>query len=123
MNDATPILIGNSFPFSLIRREVVVKPRSLDDLREALSNRPWLSFWGHANTAAAASELLGHNIRPATERPALTLDETKLPNLDGTSCRECWILSPDYSPGYRPAPNQEVAADKILGWQVLEISW
>jgi hypothetical protein len=36
---------------------------------------------------------------------------------------ECWVLSPDYPPGFRPAIGEEVTDDKIIGWQVLKIKW
>jgi hypothetical protein len=118
-----PFLIGNSFPLSLVRRRAEIEPRPLDELRESLRTRPWHSFWGHSNTIQAANALLGVDVSPASERPAITLSEERLPSLEGTTVRECWILSPDYRPGFRPPPNIEVAPEKILGWQVVRITW
>lgn len=118
-----PVLLGNSFPLSLVRRRVVVEPRPLDELRAALAERGCASFWGHANTLAAAKEHLGLDVAPASTRPALTLSAEQLPCLDGLPHTEVWLLSPDYAPGFRPQIGQEVPADAIRGWQVLHISF
>ncbi len=119
-----PILISNSFPFSLIRRRVTVEPRTVGDLLTAMHERPWASAWGHANTAHLASTIACADLRPKTERPALTLDQNKLPQLDGQTFAECWLLSPDYvDPGFRPKVGEEVSADKIRDWQILRLSW
>lgn len=123
MPSIRPILISNSFPFSLVRRPVNVRPRQIDELADALRSRPFASAWGHANTVAVASEIAGVDLTPATERPALTLSDDLLPVLDGRSFDECWLLSPDYTPGFRPQPNQEVSPDHIHGWQVLHLHW
>jgi hypothetical protein len=119
-----PILISNSFPFSLVRRHLTVEPRSIGDLQTALLKHPWVSTWGHANTVLLASSLAGVNLRPKTERPALTLNESQFPQLDGQSFAECWLLTPDYvEPGFRPKIGEEVSADKIRDWQILRLSW
>ena len=123
MSAPRPILISNSFPFSLIRRPVNVRPRGLDELGAALRSRPFASAWGHANTVALAGELIGIDLTPASERPALTLSDDLLPVLDGRSFDECWLLSPDYTPGFRPQVNQELSPDHIRGWQVLRLHW
>ena len=119
----SPILISNSFPFSLIRRRVVVEPRTVAELLTAMHERPWVSAWGHANTAAVASTILCADIRPKVDRPVLALSEDKLPQLDGQIFTECWLLSPDYTPGFRPAIGEQVSADKIRDWQVLRLVW
>ena len=118
-----PVLIGNSFPLSLIRRSVHIEPVDKDTLLAAIKGRQIASFWGHANTLAAAHGWLGMDLTPKTERPALCLSENKLPLLDGVEYQECFILSPDYRSGYRPAIGSEVDAGDILGWQVLRIVW
>ena len=118
-----PILISNSFPFSLIRRRVVVEPRSVADLLTAIHERPWVSAWGHANTVNLASTIACADLRPSAERPALTLTPEQLPRLDGQTFSECWLLSPDYTPGFRPRVGEEVSTDKILDWQVLRLAW
>jgi len=117
------ILISNSFPFSLIRRRVSVEPRSVGDLLTAMHERPWVSAWGHANTVALASAIACADLRPKTERPALTLTPEMLPSLDGHTFTECWLLSPDYTPGFRPQVGEEVSPDKIRDWQVLRLVW
>lgn len=118
-----PVLLGNSFPLSLVRRRVVVEPVPLSDLQARVRADGLCSFWGHANTVAMASELLGANVAPAVARPALQLAPDGRPLLDGQVFDECWLLSPDYVPGFRPAVGEEVPADKIVGWQVLRIAW
>ena len=118
-----PLLISNSFPFSLVRRSVLVEPRGIEDLRAAMRERPWVSAWGHANTVGLASEIAGTDLRPGRERPALELATDGLPSLDGQSFAECWLLSPDYVPGFRPAIGEEVSPERILGWQVLRLTW
>lgn len=123
MTDSRPILIGNSFPLSLIRTKVVIEPCPVDDLRRELACRPIYSFWGHRNTLAAANQLTGADLMPATDRPALQLSAPLCPVLGGIEFDECWILSPDYVSGYRPAIGEEVEQDKIVGWQVLRLKW
>ncbi len=118
------LLIGNSFPLSLIRRRVVVEPCPLADLTARLADGEAIaSFWGHANTLAAAETLTGRSLKPATERPTLALSPDGLPTLQGHSFRECWILSPDYSENFRPKIGEEVPAEKIRSWQVLRMEW
>ena len=123
MNDKQPILVGSAFPLSLIRRRVVIQPCSLTEVREEIKSRPFASFWGHANTLAAANAMLGADVTPRTERPAVALDPDQFPALDGVSYRECFILSPDYAPGFRPKVGEELGPDKIAGWQALRMRW
>ncbi len=121
--EAAPVLIGSTFPLSLIRRRVLVEPASLGALRSKLVGRPVASFWGHANTTAAATALVGVDLTPREARPALGLSVEGLPMLGGVVFDECWVVSPDYVPGYRPAIGEEVPPGKITGWQVLRIRW
>jgi len=117
----TPILISNSFPFSLVRRAMRVTPRSVGDLLTAMHTRPWVSAWGHDNTVAAASTIACADLRPTTPRPALSLDAESLPSLNGQSFAKVWLLSPDYQPGFRPQIGKEVTLGRITGWQVLQL--
>ncbi len=119
----TPFLFGSTFPLSFVRRPVSITPRSLDDLKKQLKQRECHSFWGHANTIAAAKNLIGHDVAPAEDRPALSLSPEGLPVLNNNIFKECWILSPDYVAGFRPAVGKEVPVKKILGWQVLQLLW
>ncbi len=118
-----PILIGNSYPLSLVRCEVTIRPETRARLKETMGKRVIHSFWGHANTLAAATAFAGVDLTPATERPALALTPDGLPTLDGVVFRECWVLSPDYAPGFRPRVGEEVPEDVIEGWQVLRLNW
>lgn len=118
------ILIGNTFPFALLRRDANVRTLSLDVLRDKLAGAHIASFWGHENTRAAAEAVLGGvSLRPATERPALTLSPDGLPSLDGRAFRSCYVLAPDYRPGFRPAIGAEPGPSDILGWHALCIDW
>ncbi len=118
-----PLLVGNTFPLSLIRRPVRIEPRPVGELQSALASQPCASFWGHASTLPHASRLLGADLSPKTSRPAILLDQAGLPALEGISFAECWVLSPDYQAGFRPQIGQEIPPDKITGWQALKIQW
>ena len=118
------VLIGNSFPLVLIRRRVSIAPFSPEDLQRRLASAEKIfSFWGHRNTLPAAEAFLGIPLAPGRERPAIALDEEKFPVIDGKRFTECFVLSPDYRPGFRPAIGQEVEPDQISGWQCLKIQW
>lgn len=118
------VLVGNTFPFALLRRDANVRSLSLDALRAALAGAEIVSFWGHENTRAAAEAVLGGlSLRPAVERPALTLSPDGLPSLGGCVFRSCFVLAPDYRPGYRPAVGEEPGSSDILGWHALRIDW
>ena len=121
--DTSPILIGNSFPLSLIRRRVRIVPIGREELLAEIKVRQIASFWGHSNTLAAVNEWLNKDLTPKTERPVLCLSEHKLPQLDGMEYQTCFVLSPDYQTGFRPAIGSVVDAADILGWQVLKIIW
>lgn len=123
MEKGRGILIGSTFPLSLVRRSVTITPSCIDSLKNKIENSSVLSFWGHSNTLNIARQLLSVDLTPKSERPPLTLDDNNLPVLDGVSFKECWILSPDYIPGFRPEIGKEVPPDKIIGWQVLKITW
>ena len=118
-----PILISNSFPFALVRREMTAMPMPLSALQECLRTRPFVSAWGHANTLQAAHAIVGVDLTPQSERPALTLSAEQLPSLDGQAFTECWLLSPEYKAGFRPKINEEVPAEAITGWQALRLMW
>ena len=118
------VLIGNSFPLVLIRRRVSIAPVSPEDLRRCLASAEKIvSFWGHRNTLPAAEAFLGIPLTPERERPAISLDEEKFPVMDGKRFTECFVLSPDYRTGFRPAIGQEVTPDQISGWHCLKIQW
>jgi hypothetical protein len=123
MKPSSAMLIGSTFPLSLVRRAVRIVPAKVEELRVELRKRAVISFWGHKNTLSAAGEVLGVDLTPKFERPAIDLTEEKLPQLDGQAFTEAWIVSPDYMPGYRPAIGEEVQVDKIRGWQVLRVKW
>ncbi|MGI6355059.1 MAG: hypothetical protein GX937_01600 [Lentisphaerae bacterium] len=120
---ANVLLVGNSFPLSLVRRAVLIRPSNRKEFHVACVGREIASFWGHANTLAAASAFAGVDLTPRCERPALVLSAEGYPCFDGEEFQECWVLSPDYKVNFRPAVGVEVPADKICGWQILHLSW
>ncbi len=122
-NQQTKILVGNSFPFSLIRRHVTVEPVRVKQVRAAMAGAEIHSFWGHAATRTAAESVLGISLATAKERPELVLSEDNLPMLDGYTFDACYVCSPNYTPGFRPKIGEEVKPEEIVGWQTLLISW
>lgn len=122
-HESLGLLLGNSFPMSLIRRPVYIVPRERSALLSALQNRTLFSFWGHDNTLLAASRYLGCDLTPPQRRPVISLDASALPCFWGRSFHECWLLSPNYVANFRPAPGQEVPESAIASWQVLHLSW
>ena len=119
----TRFLTGNSFPMSLVRRRVMIEPHSLEEYKQQLATGDWKSYWGHENTLSAAQAVCGFDLRPQERRPAVTLDAEGYPSLYGESYKECWVLSPEYEAGFRPALGEEVSLERIVGWQVLRIVW
>jgi hypothetical protein len=118
------LLIGNAFSLTLIRREVHISPRPLEALKEAAAGAEVHSFWGHQETLAAASATAGFDLSCAHEdRPTIRLSPDLLPVLNGREFAECWVLSPNYKDGLRPAIGQAVPLDHILGWNVLQLKW
>ena len=118
------VLIGNAFPLSLVRgHRVTIEELSLDELRQMLNASEPDSFWGHENTRAIAEATLGVSLKPAVERPAMVLDSEGYPMLDGRSYKVCYVLSPDYTPGFRPQIGAEVAAADIHAWHALRLEW
>ena len=120
---SSSILVGNSFPLSLVRRAVLLRPVELSEFQRACVGRRVVSFWGHANTLSLASRFAGCDLSPLCARPVIRCSEAGYPCLDGEEFRECWVLSPDYIMDFRPAVGEELPADKIAGWQILHLTW
>ena len=122
-----PVLVGNAFSLTLVREgEVRIAPCPLEELTARLrAGAEVHSFWGHENTRAAAERLLGTGLAPRTPRPALvpSPEHGGRPMLDGVVFDECWVLSPNYAPGYRPAIGEEVDESRIGGWRLLRLTW
>jgi hypothetical protein len=117
------VLIGNSFPLSLIRREVKIEVKALEAFKEMCQRAEIHSFWGHENTRTVAERVLGVSVQPKVERPAIALTAEGLPTLNGETFPECYILSPNYKENVRPKIGEEVAAEQIASWHLLSISW
>ena len=107
------VLVGNSFPFPLLRRAVDIQPVPLEAFPRDVEI---CSFWGHSNTLALASEFLAIDLTPKTERPVLVLSENQLPTFNGEEFSECWILSPNYAEVFRSPIGTETPAEKIKDW-------
>jgi len=123
MKNAKSILIGNSFPLGLIRRSVRICTETPTSFRAATAHCTVVSFWGHENTRQCAQQFSGIDLTPKTERPVVKLNRDALPELNGKTFHECWILSPDYKDSFRPSIGEEVPAGQIEGWQILKITW
>lgn len=123
MQNQPSVLIGNTFPLSLIRRPVRMAPVDIPDLQQAAKGRTLVSFRGHANTVRLAEAVTGLSLKPDCERPVLCLDDAGCPVSAGISFRECWLVTPDSMTGFRPAVGVEVAAAQIAGWNILKLSW
>ena len=89
MIDEDEILVGNSFPFSLIRgHKVVCEEIPMSELREA-AKRGIVSFWGHENTIVDAENCIGAKLKPARSRPCIKLDEESF-------LQEVWMQLQEY---------------------------
>jgi hypothetical protein len=122
----TQLLIGNTFPLTLIRRPVQITPVALSSLLTASRNKELFSFWGHMETLAAANAITGLNLTPRGGedcRPAITLSDRLFPVLNEIEFSDCWVLSPDYTKNIRPAVGKAVAIENISGWNVLHLTW
>ena len=118
------VLIGNSFPLSLVRNHrVEIEEIGVEALRRVLTESDPVSFWGHENSRSLAESVLSVSLKTATARPAMTLDGEGFPTLDGQRFTECHVLSPDYAPGFRPSIGSEVPSDAIHAWHALRLSW
>lgn len=117
------LLVGNTFPLTLMRRQLMVEPVPLVVFREEAEEKRIVSFWGHANTLHAASEAVGFDLSPAEERPVLELSPEGFPMLGGKAFRECWVISPDCRQNFRLFVNRALEPEDISGWQCLRISW
>lgn len=116
--------IGNTFPTSLIRRTVTIRPIDKDFFDKCIKSYALLhSYWGHANTIAAANQFLGVDVTPPSERRAIVLDAVNLPTLDGVLLDCIVVVSPTYVKGYRPAEGEVSSPDKILDWQLLLVEF
>ena len=118
----TKVLLGNTFPLTLVRRPVQIEPVSIETAK-AMLTVGFASFWGHTNTAAVAQAQLGFDVVPKTERPALKLNEEQLPTLDGETYTKVLVLSPSYRAGFRPAIGVEVTNEDIVGWEPLLVTF
>lgn len=118
------VLVGNTFPLTLVRgHRVACEEIPVDALRAHLAGRSVASFWGHANTRAAAEAILHVDLAPAVARPVLALDGDNYPVLDGERFAEAYVLSPDYVANFRPAIGEEVAPESIRSWHALRLTW
>jgi len=122
-NERKKILIGNTFPLPLVRRAVRIAPYSLNDLKMELKDADVFSFWGHVDTKVIVEGMLNIKLDDKSIRKPLCLSKNNLPMLDGVEFDKCFVISPNYRNGFRPALNKTVSVDDILSWDGLCISW
>ena len=115
--------IGNTFPTSLIRRTVCIKPIDKDYLGILVGESNLHSYWGHPNTIEAAKNFLGFDVTPPSARRAIVLTSDNLPTLDGVLLDGIIVVSPTYAAGYRPAEGEVSSPDKIMCWQLLYVEF
>lgn len=118
------ILVGNTFPLAMVKREVRIYPISLESLRKrVLGAAEICSYWGHANTEHVAQEILGVKFPAEDFRKPLSLSPRGYPMWGNAEFKKCHVLSPDYRNGFRPSINKEVTPDEILSWKALVLEW
>jgi len=121
------LLIGNSFPMNLITRDVIIKPKTVAELRKEIKIAEEIySFWGHGNTVKIASNICGtdlNNKGNGIRRERVSITSDGLPSFGGLFFRECWILTPEYVRSFRPEIGEEVAVDMIKKWRALRMVW
>ena len=118
------VLIGNGWPMTLVRRNVRITVISVEVLRQYLQKADRIySFWGHKNTLRVANAILGVDVTPKSERPAIELTYHGFPTLEGEVFYRVFILTPEYRPGFRPKIGEEVAEADIVGWSALRITY
>lgn len=117
-------LVGNSFPWTLVRRRIDAVPVSVDQFRREAAVAGTVSFWGHPDSLADASEFCGIDLTPSCERPVLVLSPEGLPMLNGETFRRCYLISPEYGAAFRmPLIPGDVAPPPITAWRILRIDW
>lgn len=124
------MLIGNTYPASLIRRDTLFRPISLNDaqqfvrIAQEIGEGP-ISYWGHSNTVALASGMLGVDLTPREERPTITLDNEAFPTLYGKAHQMVLVVSADIRPDHiKPRSDKsEYKPEDIAGWRYLLVTF
>ncbi len=117
------ILIGNSFPLPLINRTVEITVLDLERFKDEIVDSCIHSYWGHQNTISVAEKILGVSLKSDEFRKAIELSENDLPLFNNIEFTTCYVLSPNYNEGFRPAIGVEVEAENILSWKLLKLKW
>lgn len=120
------MLIGNTYPTSLIRRKATFIPVTQEQAKQYLGfEREVESFWGHPNTIKAASEMLGMDITPKEERPTITLSENYLPTLYGKEHKSVLIVSANIPNANRKPRNDptEYELEEIESWSFIVVTF
>mgnify|MGYP001326922145 CR=1 FL=1 len=118
-----PVLIGNSYPWSLLRGRPRLEEKNLDELKAEIALRGSVSYWGHKNTLQIASDLLETDLTPEIERPSIQLSPTLKPSIGGREFSQCWVMAPVYIEGFRPAVGFEVTVGMIENWRIICLCW
>ena len=120
------ILVGNTFPMSLIRRECFIVPVSSQEFKQfiELENPEIVSFWGHKNTIRVVYQIFNIDVTPIEDRPVLRLSSNRLPYYMNKEWKQVYVISPTYKADVgRPDPKIEVTPDMIKDWQILKIAF
>lgn len=117
------MLIGNSFPWPLVRLPIRAVPLSLEEFQRKLRQKSGIrSFWGHPDTLPEVSRFCGVDLTPRDERAVLQLSSEGFPSFDGEVFPVCYVISPEYEFYFRPGHETE-RNPEIIGWKIIEISW
>ena len=117
---STPILVGNTFPTTFIRRYAEFFPISRR-FAQMLMTSGFVSYYGHKDTTGIVKQLTGFDVTPAENRPALGLSSWKLPRLNGAIFKKVLCISADYKGEVRPPVGQRAALEEIKGWSFVLI--
>lgn len=116
------VLIGNSFPLTLVRgRTVTINEVKLDELLSEMDGAKIYSFWGHENTRKSVESYLGISLATYEERPQISLSKNNLPSLYDVEFNACWVVSPNQID--RHAVSQNFSLEEIGSWTILKLSW
>ena len=118
------VLIGNSWPMTLFRRQALVSPITLNALRNRIKTAEVFSFWGHENTVAAVSAMLDRDLTPREPRPTIILNDKRYPTLYGVEFRVVYIVTPKiFDESKRLHAGESLNAFDIAYWKAVQITF
>lgn len=99
-----------------MRRKIVVYPISLEKMRQIIRSGAFVSIWGHEDTIAQASSVLGADVTPLNARQAILLDDEHFPVVGNERFTQVLVLSPELPRGLRPEADTTISAEEIIHW-------